>query len=179
MKEHTRFCLTFFLSTLFLSGCGGSSGNSSASPTDITQPGSQVSDLEGSWYKSCGAVDPTDANTHYDIVTLTFSGNEFYSEIENYEDGNCLTPLAIAPNPTASGTFELGSLVTTTNGAQATEIDTHIDTYNGASFTIDDHDIYRIDTDILYLGEEDSVYDGSSPALRPQTLDFTRPFYRQ
>ncbi len=161
----------------FLQGCGGSS--SSTSPSVETPNNGQTTELEGSWRKSCSPADPMDPDTHYDIITLTFSGNEFYSDIENYGDSGCSAPLPISPNPTASGTFVLGELITATDGTQAREIDTHIDTYNGAPFIINDYVIYRIVTDTLYLADESGGYDGSIPQLRPQTLDYTRPFVRQ
>ena len=177
MKGSRPLTLFFLLPMVFLAGCGGSSSGSSTS--DGTSFSSEPTELEGSWRKPCSPADPLDPDTHYDIITLTFIGNEFFSDIENYEDSGCTLPLAIAPNPTASGTFILGDLITASDGTQAREIDTHIDTYNGAPFIIDDYVIYRIETDILYLADESGIRDGSTPALRPQTLDYMRPYNRQ
>ncbi|MEJ2453678.1 MAG: hypothetical protein P8103_05920 [Candidatus Thiodiazotropha sp.] len=168
-----------FLAALmfFLHGCGGSS--STTTPPVSTPGNTQPTELEGSWRKACSPADPLDPDTHYDIITLTFVGDEFFSDIENYDDSGCTIPLAISPNPTASGTFVLGDLITATDGTEAREIDTHIDTYDGAPFIIDDYVIYRIDADTLYLADESGSYDGSIPQLRPQTLDYTRPYIRQ
>lgn len=177
MKGLLKLTSSLIPTLFFLHGCGGSS---SAPDLSIGTPiNNNTTELEGTWKKSCSQADLSDPDSHYDIVTLTFAGNEFFSDIENYEDSTCATPLDISPNPTASGTFELGAQITATDGTQAREIDSHIDTYDGAPFIIDDYAIYRIDTDILYSSDNSGLDDGSSPARRPHTLDYTRSFYRQ
>lgn len=165
-------------------GCGGSSSNEedTDSNTDASGnpgAGNQSTELEGSWRKSCSASDETDPDTFYDIVTLTFAGNGFGSSIENFVDANCSNPLPAAANPTASGTFTMGNSVSLSDGNSATQLDTHIDTYNGAPFVIDDYSIFLIDNNILYLGADDDIFDGSSTMLRSQTLDYNRQFLRQ
>jgi len=130
--------------------------------------------LEGTWRKPCGSMD-----SHYDVITQTFTGNRFESDIRNYTDSNCLNPLSGAPNPTASGTLNIGNVINTTGGLKANELDTHIDTSNGAPFDEDDYTIFYIDTNMLYLGDDTGILDGSSPALRPDTLDASRIYERQ
>jgi hypothetical protein len=178
----TRLALNCVYVLIFLvtQGCGGSSSNDSQAPSSQNQgSGNQSTELEGSWLKSCGVADPTDPSSHYDIVTISFSGNSFNSDIKNYTDAGCSTPLAFSPNPTASGTFIVGNSVALAAGGSATQIDTHINTYNGAPFDIDTYGIFRIDTDTLYMEDDTGALDGSSPALRPDSLDFNRPFIRQ
>ena len=162
---------------LLVQGCGGSS---STNTTNIQNtPSNQTTELEGVWRKPCGPNDPTDPDTHYDIVTLTFSGSNFESDIENYSDALCNTAFPLSPNPTAEGTFTLGSTLTSLGGTDATEIDSHIDTFNGAPFQINDYGIFRIDGDTLYLEKDDDILDGSSSVLRNIELDYNRAYQRQ
>jgi len=143
--------------------------------------GNVSSDLDGTWLKSCGAVDQHDPETLYDIIELNFSGNEFSSSILNFTDPQCLASLSFSPNPTASGVFIVGGSVMTDDGEAGTEIDTHIDMFNGAPFDIDDFGVYLIDGDNLYFGDVDGEGedDGSAPDLRPSSLDYNRAFIRQ
>ncbi|MCU7809645.1 MAG: hypothetical protein KZQ77_00205 [Candidatus Thiodiazotropha sp. (ex Notomyrtea botanica)] len=165
------FAISF---AILLQGCGGGSDV----PGNITS-GAQPLELEGSWRKACGRADISDPSSHYDIVTVTFSGNLLFSDIENYEDAACVIPQSFSPNPTASGTFVIGTEVTLSDGTQATEIDSHVDTFNGAPFQIDEYGIYRIEVDILYVEDDSGLNDGTTPALRPNSLDYNRPFIRQ
>lgn len=166
-------------------GCGGGSSSSEedsgsdGNNSGNSGSGNQSTELEGVWKKSCGISDATDPDSFHDIITLTFTGNGFNSDIENFEDAGCQIPLALSPNPSASGTFILGNSVSLAGGNSATQLDTHIVTYNGAPFEIDDYTIYLIDNNILYLGADDDVFDGSSAMLRSQTLDYNRPYIRQ
>ncbi|RMD81389.1 MAG: hypothetical protein D6820_05200 [Lentisphaerae bacterium] len=177
---------------LILAGCGGGGGSSdgldnadagASTNTGSTGAGTHQSAtiLEGSWTKPCGigeGENSSDPNAFYDVVTLTFSGNEFYSDIKNYSDAECTTPYPVAPNPTSSGTFTLGDTVTTTSGVQATAIDTHITRFNGAEFDIHDYNIVRLSENMLYLGDESGINDGETAERRPDTLDFERVFYQ-
>jgi hypothetical protein len=175
----------FILMVALTYGCGGSSSNDDDGDSDGDNTGNsgsdsnQATELEGTWRKSCGAIDQSDPGTFYDIVTLTFSGNGFSSSIENYTDASCSSPLPMSANPTASGTFTLGTSVSLSGGNSATQLDSHITTYNGAPFDIDDYTIYLINNSTLYLGAEDDVFDGSSPSLRSQDLDYDRAYSRQ
>jgi hypothetical protein len=197
MKGLATHVLPVVFTIALLQACGGGSGgsNTPAGSDENTEPedtqtentesedtqsdSTQSSELEGVWRKLCGPADTSDSNTHYDIVTVTFSGNELSSDIENYEDSACTAPLSIAPNPTASGTFVVGDTLTLSDGTQATTLDSHIDTYDGAPFVIDEYGIYRIEGDILYMEDDTGVRDATSPELRPDILDYNRPFYRQ
>jgi len=58
-------------------------------------------------------------------------------------------------------------------------MDTHITQFNGAPFDIDDYSLYYLDEDIVYFGDTEGFKDGSSNALRSDTIDFNRAFYRQ
>ena len=160
------------------SSSSGSSGGSSSS-SGSSSGGSSVTTLEGTWIKACGIADPNDPDSHSDIVTTTFSGNQLDSNIENYQDAACTVPLPVAPNPTSSGTFTVGDTLTTTGGLQATEIDSHIDTFNGAPFVIDEFTIFYIDGNSLFLGDDSGALDALSDATRPDTLNFNREFIRQ
>jgi len=154
------------------------SENSLITPTTDTDTSGSGS-LSGTWLKPCGSVDNTDPDSLYDIVEVTLTGSSFSSSILNYIDPSCSTLLSMAPNPTSSGTHTTGENFTTTGGLTATEMDTHITQFNGAPFDIDDYSLYYLDEDIVYFGDTEGFKDGSSNALRSDTIDFNRAFYRQ
>lgn len=156
------------LSILVVTSCGsdGTSGNGTATV------------LEGIWVKQCNAVNQADPNTYYDIITLTFIENNFDSSILNYTDPDCTIPDTQIPNPTASGTFVIGNTITTTGGLQAKEIDSYVDQSSGAIFA-DGFVIFNIDGNTLYFGDTTGDNDGSTPELRPDTLNFDRSYERQ
>ncbi|TCS38749.1 hypothetical protein [Reinekea marinisedimentorum] len=173
--------ISFLASAVLISGCGSEGGSTvdEAVPSTVENNTPSTTELEGSWLKSCSAVDQEDPETLYDIVALEFTGSTFSSSIQNYTDSSCLTSFDYAPNPTSSGYFSLGSDVTTSGGLQATEIDTHIEIYNGAEFDIDEYTIYYIDGTALYVGDDSGINDASSAELRPNALNFERVFVKQ
>ncbi|MAA65553.1 MAG: hypothetical protein CL581_12330 [Alteromonadaceae bacterium] len=183
-----RTILAFTLASTLMAGCGGSSDSSDqgtnssgtgsesdssqgGNDNDSTNPTGEATVLEGTWRKQCG---PVAGQEHSDIVTLTFTGNTFTSDIENYLDAGCNVPYAEAPNPTASGTFVLGEDVMLSSGVTATELDSHITQFDGAPFDIDEYNVIYIQGDILYTGEGEA----DSPQQRPTSLDYNRPFDR-
>ncbi|WP_028304376.1 hypothetical protein [Oceanospirillum maris] len=173
-----------------LTACGGSSSSSSSTGDvsdgagdssgsgDGTSSGSTTV-LEGVWTKPCGIADKLDPDSHYDIVTATFSGNLYASNIENYIDPACSVPLSYAPNPTADGTFSVGNEITTSSGTAARELDAHVTRYNGAEFDIHDYTTFVITGNTLYFGDQSGVNDGTTQAQRSTTLDFERAFFKQ
>ena len=118
---------------------------------------------------------PGEPDTLYDTVRLTFDGDTINSDIKVYEDSKCLNPFAHAPNPTASGKFVIGGTLTSTTGVVVTEIDVHIDRFNGAPFDIKNYDIFYLNGDALYLSFEAA----DEPHNRPDTLDLDRVFRKE
>lgn len=172
------------LVSALMTGCGGGDNGSSlesgneetGSPGEgedngTITPSDQITALEGSWKKQCGAVD---GESHYDIVTLSFSGGTYTTSIENYIDSGCTTPFQDAPNPVASGVFSLGENVLLSDGVTATELNIHVTQFNGADFEIYEYDVVYITNNVLYT----SIESGSSPELRPTSLNYNRPFDR-
>ena len=153
---------------LVIVGCGTSDTNGKGTMTV----------LEGTWVKQCNALNQADPNTYYDVITLTFVGNNFESNILNYTDPGCTIPDTLIPNPSASGTFTVGDTVITTGGLNAIEIDSHNEHTSGATFN-DQFIIFYIDGNTLYFGNANGVNDGSTPEMRPNTLNFDRSFERQ
>ncbi len=182
MKIEKILLGTLTMTSLLLAGCGDGGGGDEDPATDDEQ-GAGKTILEGVWKKSCGinkGGTPSDPDvSFYDVITLTFSGNRFSSDIRNYSDADCSIPLAGASNPTAKGTFVLGGTITTTGGMQATEIDSHVTEYSGAPFQADEFGIVYVSGDTLYNGDDSGGADGTTPDLRPDTLDFERKFIRQ
>ncbi|MFV8570255.1 hypothetical protein ACNQ6O_03500 [Marinobacter sp. SBS5] len=169
----------FTLVSALMAGCGGGGSGSDLDKVDgntptsdkIPPPSDEITKLEGTWKKQCG---PVQGEVHHDIVTVTFTRGTFSTSIENYTDSGCTIPLPEAPNPTSSGYFTLGADVVLGSGITATELDTHVTQYNGADWEIDEYTIVYINNNILFTAEGD----GDSPAQRPTSLDYNRPFYR-
>ncbi|MGK0524140.1 MAG: hypothetical protein ACI92N_001779 [Pseudomonadales bacterium] len=172
------------LVSVLMAGCGdGGNGSNLESVNEDTgssgegedngtiTPGDQITALEGTWKKQCGNVD---GESHYDIVTVSFTQGTFTTSIENYIDSGCTTPFQEAPNPISSGVFSLGEDVLLSEGVTATEFNTHVTQFNGADFEINEYDIVYINNNVLYAGLES----GSSPELRPTSLNYNRQFYR-
>lgn len=166
--------------TVIATGCGGGSSNTTATNNPAIPNTGVVTVFEGDWYKPCDVADASESVVIYDTVSVTFAGSTFDSIIKNYTDVNCTVPLPFSPSPTASGIFNLtGVAVATTNGLEAFQFDTRITLSNGAIFDVDEYDIYYITGDTAYFGNIDGINDASTPALRPDTVDFTRGFIRQ
>ena len=165
--------------SLLASACGGNSGGSDGKPQEEEKKSTGKTVLEGVWEKPCGIVEQSEEEVIYDRVTLTFEGEYFYSDIENYQDSNCQAPYPVAPNPKSEGTLFIGDDVITTGGLSATEIDTEVTRYNGAPFTIREYTIFRLEVNKLYFGKGDDVLDGESEETRPKSLDYERIFYKQ
>ncbi|MBU2953685.1 hypothetical protein [Marinobacter sp. F3R08] len=176
------------LVSALMAGCGGGGNGSNLEPVNedttpdtgtpeegedngTVTPGDQVTVLEGTWKKQCGSVD---GESHYDIVTVSFTLGTFTTSIENYIDSGCTIPLQEAPNPVSSGNFSLGEDVVLSEGLTATELDTHVTQFDGAYFEIYEYDIIYINNNVLYAGIES----GSSPEQRASSLNYNRPFYR-
>ena len=168
-----------------ISGCGGSDDGNNNSPVADNElivsedETSTTTELEGTWLKSCSAVDQNDPDTLYDIVEVKFNNNKVNSSIFNFTDSHCTTSLSFSPNPTSSGVFSLGEQIITSGGVESIIIDTHIDTFDGAPFIIDEFSIYYLDNNTLYLGDTTGVKDGLTTANRPDSIDYNRIFIRQ
>ncbi|MGH1487218.1 MAG: hypothetical protein ACRBCI_13475 [Cellvibrionaceae bacterium] len=154
---------------------GGNTNSGNGNNGGASSGGNTTTELEGEWLKICGPIDPAFPADGYDIVRLTFMGDQIFTDIENYTDAACSVAFPQSPNPTATSTFTLGEVVMTSNGIDATEIDIQITEFNGAPFDEFEYDIYAIEDDNLYGG----TVIGLSPEERPDTLDFIRVFVRQ
>jgi hypothetical protein len=179
VKGRFHFSSIIFISLLIAQGCGGGSSSNTATPVTNIVPDSTPTELEGTWTKSCSPENPGEPDTLYETVTITFSGNQFSSDIHVYDDINCLIPNSAHPNPTASGLLRIGDPVQASDGTWATELDSHIEYYGGAPFDIDEYGIYLIVGDVLYVEDPDGSGDGTSPQSRFLTLDYTYPLLRQ
>lgn len=180
-------CLSAMVAVL--TACGGSSSSENASVgsdtgTDVDAGSGIGSDdgsntvLEGVWTKPCGVVDPSDPDSLFDTVALTFSGNSFTSNIKNYLDPGCSIPMSEAPNPIAEGVFSIGEEVTTSGGVVAQKLDSHITRYSGADFEDHDYTIFIIKNNALYLGDDSGFNDATALGLRPIFIDYNRIFYK-
>ncbi|OOV88160.1 hypothetical protein [Oceanospirillum linum] len=182
--------IVLFAMVTILAACGGGSsstgsdstsggsGSDTGSGGDAGSGGETGTVLDGVWVKSCGPVDPSDPETLYDIVTATFSGNNFTSNIKNYLDAGCSIPMSEAPNPIAEGVFSIGAEVTTSSGVVAQELDSHVTRYSGADFDTYTYTIFTIEGNVLYMGDDNGFNDGTTSALRPTAMNYNRAFYK-
>ena len=182
--ERGMDCKVFgvLMGVLSIAACGGGSGSSKTNQgpdNDEGKVGSGETMLDGVWVKECGPVEDTEGGSFYDVVTLTFQGHEFHSDIKNFMDASCITPMEGAPNPTASGDLSIGDEVVAESGLLAHELDTHITEYNGADFDLYDYTIFRIEINKLYLGKDTEGNDGDSSKARNKSLSFERIYYKQ
>lgn len=170
------------MGALAITACGGGSGSGDAHQAPVNEEGKVESDetvLDGVWVKGCGPVEGAEDDPLYDVVTLTFQGYELHSDIKNFMDASCITPLEGAPNPTASGDLFIGDEVVAESGLLAHQLNTHITEYNGADFDLYDYTIFRIEINKLYLGKDTENNDGESSETRNKSLDFERIYYKQ
>jgi len=172
MKKLTSLTL-LLLSATILTACGGGDGVGDNSDSD-SQYSDLLANVQGVWVKSCGPVD--DDGEIYDIITITLDQNRGFSDIKNYVDSDCSTPLEFSPNPQASYTFDIVGTVTTTDGLEAIAVNSQILTFNGAPFDAREYDIIFVEGDNFYSGLEGA---GLTPEERPDSIDFDRLFVRQ
>lgn len=145
------------ISMIFLSSCD-SGGESNAT------------ELEGTWVTTC----LMESSGSFED-TITFSGNTFSTSGKEYADTACSV---FDTNYSASGTFVIGNAMTTSSGLSAKEIDVTLLKIDGAGVSINVYDIYRIDGEKLYFGD-DSLLDATSVANRPIDLDFNEDYIKQ
>ncbi len=136
----------------------------------------QTSPLEGSWVRHCQIADAADPESHYDIIRLKFSGDSFISDIKNFTDPQCKTPFKYAPNPTATGKFSIGSSLENSQGETVVEIDTHITTFNGAPFDIQQFEVFLLKENKLYFSVEADDARLPSAQNRLTEIDFSHHF---
>lgn len=144
--------------TLFIAACGGG-GDSALSES------SDPIGLNGTWVSECYYDDEFDEYTREE---LRFSGFDFSALVQNYSNANCLG----APDDEGSfsGTFSVGSTITTVRGLEAVEIDF---TFQVGNQTDTVNDIVRVDSDRLWFGEE------TNNGSRPNRLNFDVEYTRQ
>lgn len=173
-KTIIALSVSSFLLTLSACGSGGDSTEKSTTASDSNGNGTATTQLDGVWFKDCYAEDASDPETFYETIEVTFSKGNIASDIHIYTDSLCTSPMPLAPNPTASGTFTIGSSFTSGDGITVQELDSHITEANGAPFDEYSYTIFYIDGDQLYVGE-----DAETPEERPTMLDFTEAFIKQ
>lgn len=136
----------------------------------LTMGGPYETLLKGAW-TTC----KTGAG-YSNLDTLTFSGLTVSRTGNSYTTEDCTgTPTVMPPG---SGTIVLGAAVATTlDTIPVTAIQLDV-SMGGTDYTLGYVD-FATDPDRLYMGTHTPPNDGSTPALRPTTLDGTRYFTRQ
>ena len=136
----------------------------------LTMGGPYETLLQGAW----STCKPGTGTSNLDM--LTFSGLSVSRTGNSYTTEDCTgTP---TPMPPGSGTIVLGAAVATTlDTIPVTAIQLDV-SMGGTDYTLGYVD-FATDPDRLYMGTHTPPNDGSTPALRPTTLDGTRYFTRQ
>ncbi|HEB57137.1 MAG TPA: hypothetical protein ENI98_12710 [Gammaproteobacteria bacterium] len=162
MKVNNNVVIPVLMVATLLSGCGGGDENGGANNT---------TELEGVWVGICDAV------SGFVQSTTTVSGNTWSDRSIFYTDSACSIPVAGEKPRTNSGTFIIGSAITTSSGWSAKEIDLIGLKKNGVEVKTKTtaYEIFSITNGKLYLGTVTPEKDGSSAAKRPVDLNFTRP----
>lgn len=146
-------------------GCGGSD-----EPTPTPAPTFQEL-LQGAW-SMCKASSGT---SNFDI--LTFSGVNVTVTSDAFPNETCTG--TGTPQTPKSGTVVIGSTVTAALGS-ASVTATRLDITIGGPTQ---YNLAYIDTaatpDRMYMGDTSGANDGSTPELRPVSLDDSRFFTRQ
>ena len=128
--------------------------------------------LSGYIWRSCTPFTNTSAG-----YTYTFTETEFVTTYDTYEDISCSGDPITSIEHNA-GDYYLGGSLTTSGGFEAAEIDLHVTSVSGESIpeTIQQtlFDIFYIDNDILYFGEDRSI----NEAERTDTIDTTVAYLR-
>lgn len=182
-----------------LTACGGSSGGGGIStvflPDGTSLPAPEFNpvvptqaDLQGSFTSGC-VFDPLSGSSEGSFTeTITVEGNTLVGTLLSFTDNDCTVPALPAEFVTEESFVLPGGSVTTSLG-EAAFIDVTLEsltedgeltseflalTEPDVTFTI-----FLITTDGLWFsGETFGINDGSSPALRPATLDTDFAFTR-
>lgn len=153
-------CRKYILVSLFttlLTACG-------SSETDIV-----LSDpLLGIWSSNCYQ---TSYGRYYRNM-MVFSETKFSWVGASYTDANCSISDFYGDSSIGSGTYSKGKAITTSSGLDAREIDMSILKEDFTDKQRMQYDIYRIDSNILYLGKTTSKLNRTTPETRPVELEF-------
>ena len=168
--------ILYLLFTTLAVSCGQQSpGNNQADENRITV-------LEGEWRSDCvdDVLTISGSESYNDV--LVFLGNRLSNHVNEYSDNNCsvfLREVIAIPSwlpgvGTFTGTFAIGTAVTTRNGVDATELHFQLD--RGFNFT--DLFLLQNNTTTLILGERcpPPSIDPSCGFTDPDALNFSLPY---
>tara|TARA_R110000796_G_C14486690_1_gene427305 strand:+ start:151 stop:669 length:519 start_codon:yes stop_codon:yes gene_type:complete len=154
---------SLFASILVLTSCLPSDD---ALTNDTTASNKSVAELSGSWSGRFCEQDQSEGY-YQDKVTFDTLTNTAIISTNYYFDANCL--ILIEEIDSQTSWFTLGETITTDSGLTAREIDV---------FQTEDmmppvqYSIYRIDGDVLYLGDSTDIEYTGTTEDRPTSLDF-------
>jgi len=177
---------------------------SSSSPTDpenmpTAPPTSSDSNItesvgnaryDGVWLGQCYPEPFNTPPSYYDTVALTLNNGSYSTELRFYTDVDCTVPETDAGLPNfdiQSGTFTLGSEVTTADGVVATEFDVFPEQSLGFDAAQIEQlgadqilQLIHLSNDVLYLGTTENFPDDFPAAgARLEYIHFDRAFVLQ
>jgi hypothetical protein len=154
MTKAARFLVVCAAAALAACGGGGDGGGARAVQAA----------MQGTWV-GCDGGGGISFQSTYTIV-----GDTYTQSVRTYANDTCTGTGINAGSETA--TFTIGAAVTTTVGGAP--VTAHEATIDSASLGVY-YDLVYVDTaatpDRLYFGDPIAGHDGSTPALRPTTLD--------
>lgn len=153
--EGANVAVSYFYGKAIVSNAGDSIGDAAS--------------LQGTWVSGCVQSD-SGFSSRSEII---FSGGSYSTISRDYNGASCLV---LDETVTSSGTFSVGSLITTSSGKSAYKVDVTQLKRDGVEETLSIYDIFRIEGNKLYLGdfgENDDVTNEGDEANRPTKLDFS------
>lgn len=179
IKQSTS--LIAFALVVFLTGCSSDNDNNSSDDTSTTQPapGENPTDaitmdgLAGQWSRTCSAVADS---VEYSSAELNVADNVATVTESFYTDSACTTAASPAMVVT-DNSLVFDDTTTSTSLGNANNVESTVEskTVDGTAATdginVITYDIMLITNNTLYFGSKADANNGSTEALRPQTLD--------
>lgn len=145
---------------------------------------SNVTEIQGEWRSQCESIIGTSNEMISIHKVLIFSSNTSSHHINEYSDVNCtvfnkkITTLGadeISGSEGVNGTYTIGQKMVTSNGVDATHL--NYITTRGREFG----DIYLLQNNntTLFLGEKCPTNDLSCTHVRPDRLNYNKPFTKK
>ena len=167
-----------------LTGCGSSSDSSDDdSATDTgseTSADDPITGLKGSWLTKCFSEPEVLADYTSNLLS-TFDNGTITSIVTGYDDTSCSGN--IITQEIFTFTYKLGDTITIDGSVAgittATEIDVTETTEDSLDFGEKSFDIIAVNGDKMYVGDLNSLNNGTTEALRATKLDADNILTRQ
>lgn len=133
----------------------------------IVKDHSAGADIEGSWWGECEKEDESTSAKY----VLSFKEGIITAWSEYYNDLNCSN---FSVGVKSFGKFSIGEAIISGSGLSGKEINIEVLDSGAGSVKIPEKNIFRINDNILYMGD----FDGNFIKNRPNEFDLIHPFYK-